>query len=368
MKFVRPETMLPLMFLLSGCGYKTAHPPVAKTVMRVVVPTFTQSVKTLEPFRTWTAHSSTVWAVNYSLNGTRLVTAGQDGNICEWDAVSGVRIRQFKAIGTAIYSSSLAYSTDGRFFAATETDGSQSGRLVTVVRVRDAVTGRVLRTLRGNEGQSFLRFTYDNKFLIAGGQDGLTAWRTAGWRVEYRRSDTLYAPPATGGAKYVLAHGKQLGIYEDGPGDIPRLVRLLPSIKAESVSPSEIALAPDGRTVALSSRRQVKMREFGNVITTAQPVAELYDTSTGRRLRVLGPPADANMAFSPDGNALATRSFDTGDRSDRLAIWSIHTGQFRRVPERYTDAVLSVAFSPDGKTLATGSPSGEVSLWHVPQW
>jgi WD40 repeat protein len=64
------------------------------------------------------------------------------------------------------------------------------------------------------------------------------------------------------------------------------------------------------------------------------------------------------LAFSPDGQRLATAS------ADRTAgIWNAATGRLERMLAGHAKAVTDVDFSPDGSRLATSSDDGTVKVW-----
>src|SRR6266542_1308840 len=66
-----------------------------------------------------------------------------------------------------------------------------------------------------------------------------------------------------------------------------------------------------------------------------------------------------SVAFSPDGNLLASASQDK-----TLRLWNPKDGKFLRELKGHTDIVDSCAFSPDGKLLASGGVDKSVRLWN----
>jgi RNA polymerase sigma factor (sigma-70 family) len=84
----------------------------------------------------------------------------------------------------------------------------------------------------------------------------------------------------------------------------------------------------------------------------------LLDADTGKVLRRWGNVGSVeNMAFSPDGKALAQCCGDVIDLRDPL------TGKPMLGIERLPDWVLSVGFAADGKSLITGCRDGRVFSW-----
>jgi WD40 repeat protein len=66
------------------------------------------------------------------------------------------------------------------------------------------------------------------------------------------------------------------------------------------------------------------------------------------------------VAFSPDGNLLATASVD-----DTCGLWDPATGQRIALLGGHKGGTYSVAFSSDGKTLAVGCNEGELKFWNL---
>jgi WD40 repeat protein len=64
-----------------------------------------------------------------------------------------------------------------------------------------------------------------------------------------------------------------------------------------------------------------------------------------------------SVSFSPDGQILATASYDY-----TVKLWR-SDGSLIATLQGHTQPVMSVSFSPDGQMIASGSQDGTVRLW-----
>jgi Caspase domain/WD domain, G-beta repeat len=133
--------------------------------------------------------------------------------------------------------------------------------------------------------------------------------------------------------------------------DVHTSAQLWFSIAADSIcNVSDVAFSPDGNHLATVSH---------------DAKARIWDAATGETLRIIKHPnrwwsnkgALASVAFSPDGNHLATAGNDAKTR-----IWDAATGETLRTLE-HPAAVTGVAFSPNGNHLATACDDANTRIW-----
>jgi len=109
-----------------------------------------------------------------------------------------------------------------------------------------------------------------------------------------------------------------------------------------------VAISPDGETLASAS--------FDRTI-------RLWDLETGTVLQTLEGHRDAvrSLAISPDGQTLVSGS---GDKT--VKVWDLQTGELIRTIDGHAGPVWTVALSPEGETLVSGSYDGTIKTWDLP--
>ena len=114
-------------------------------------------------------------------------------------------------------------------------------------------------------------------------------------------------------------------------------------------SVDSLAYSPDGNTLASGS---------------SDNTIRLWDATTGKHKHTLEGHTDwvLSVAFSPDGLTLASGG---GWWDNTIRLWDAVTGEHKQTLEGHTGPVNSLVYSPADGTLASGSQDGTILLWEV---
>jgi WD40 repeat protein len=286
------------------------------------------------------AHPGRLVAAFALPDGSKLVTAGEDGTVSLWDGQAR-QLQQFK--GPSQRTAVLAISADGARVAAGEASG--------MIWIWDAASGQG-RVLGQHATPLYvLAFTPDGRHLISGGQDGeLRFWELSSGqsRVVYRHREAITA----------LAFSPDGHTLASGSKDHSAWLQRLDPSSGLPVEGSPGRRLDQGGLGVLQLRFSLDGRQLF-VASLGDFVVRRWEVETGTPLKGLtGHPNHVlQMNLSPDGQRLATASVDGSIR-----VWDLQSGESRTL--RVDDvAVLQVAFSRDGRYVVSAGHDGTVRLW-----
>lgn len=332
-----------------------------------------------------------------------LTYAPNEGTLLIWTADSihifdpntASRVATFDGYGTSV--DGVAFSPDGKTLAAS----SSNPHLTT--RLWGTEDGQLEKTIEDPNNQGYggakVSFSPDGQLLWAQGsfwrvKDGV---RWASLESVLRKEASPYIPSSVA----FSPDGKMLAIgYLEGRLQLwnlgeEKLIRELESYQGEV---QDLSFSPDGKTLAaifgypdtaiqlwtvpegerlLSIRGVEWTHEFSQVVFSpdGQTLAtvsksedgmdlgmvELWRAADGERLYQLEMVGVMRVAFSKDGDTLATGSYDHSVR-----LWRAADGALLKILYGHGDYVTDLAFSPSGEWLASSSYDGTVILWGVP--
>ena len=309
-----------------------------------------------------------------------------------WDVRTG-QLRK-TLVGHKNHVTGLAFTPDGRVLATSTTVGRMflgplPGSGPDDVRLWDAATGDPLGTVPlGQSATPSVAFSPDGTTLATlhwvgidqigrGGTAVVSLWdvKTRQLRFTLEHTDAgasalsnrqvlsrLAFNPADG--TLVMSAGRFLGVWNLETRKLQRHV-LTASVGAPGVSEIvSMAIRPDGKWIATA-----------NSITIPTDV-KIWNPETGELVKTLAGTPAQSVAFSPDGMNLLTVFGNTVQIWDTLtfqkrASFETHQGRTSRI------GAPGLAFSPDGQALATAvlppeegkdalsEGSAEVKLWDV---
>ena len=351
------------------------------------------------------AHTSRMCAVVFRPDGRWLATASFDRTIKVWDATTGELLHTLRGHTGVI--TGLAFSRDGRRLFS-------SGGEDKTVKVWDPQTEREVLNLRGHTLFCHgLASSPDGLRLASAGKDGtIRIWDATPvkddeglesitckhdyevWSVEFSPDGGYLA--STGAYLTSSSLGDlTVRIWDARTGAPRRAMPLPPSV----LIVFHVAFSPDGKRLAAAAATregeaivnvweaatgredvdEIRERGYLPFFVTFDPTGrflvregpehtvQVRDAKSGKEVGIIGRHAMQiwGMAFSPDGQHLATAS---NDGTVRVWAWDpAHLGREQQ-PELTLDVHVDgygnrVAFSPDSKRLATGGDGYAVDIW-----
>jgi WD40 repeat protein len=341
-------------------------------------------------------HGAAVYNATFSADGDTLATTSADGAVFVWDVGSGARREELSGHTDSVMTA--AFSPDGETLYTASLDG-------TAIKWDLSGDRRLGRALAGEARSNTGRFSPDGKLIAVGLENGgIGLWdasslepvgvlgtpgpeprpgqglassmntlefspdgKTLGalngcceatlWDVETRSLLHRWAelweigePAATipllhfsrdGTMVVVAAPTEPVTLWDPATGA---------SLGEISWPASDVAFDPSDKLLAIAQSANIGHTLLWDIASRTI----VADIATGAGVMY-------TVAFSPDGQTLATSGWDQVVR-----LWNVATREeIREIPQRDFGAAAPLRFSPDGHVLATSGREGNATLWDV---
>jgi len=276
----------------------------------------------------YSEHTSAVTSLDWSSDGSKIVSSSTDNTVRVWDAATGktsLLIELPRGITGNVFDQALTvkWSSDGKQLLTLSGDRYLLGSQDYDLTLWDASTGKQVKTIElanraepeEGEGTSTTSNHYPTGAAIA------------------------FAPDGT---RVATLGGDNTAIIWDAALQEQQLI-----LTGHENDVNAIAWSPQGAELATAS-------EDGT--------ARIWSAETGDQVHALeGHTGAVNaVVWSPDGTKLATASDD-----GTVRIWYLITGELVSTIEPKGGIVWSLAWSPDGKHLVIGTEDKLVRIWDI---
>jgi len=289
-----------------------------------------------------------LWDVDYSPDGTRIVTAGYDKTARVWDAETGREVFILRGHSQAL--DCAHFSPDGKHVLTAAMDDE--------TRLWDAKNGRPWFVVDGThadfsaDGQRIFSIVYRN------GGSPCFVWDTRTGR-ELPYPDELISP----------FYGDEARV-DNGPKDAERfvtqdqdsrLLRVWNSLARRVLA--TLDHSPYGRILLQCA---VISKDGSLVATQVNGAVRIWDVNAERLLQTLGAEGIIWKGFSALDSRIATLFGAGTSRQSEVAVWNARTGEEMIVLRGHSDRVTALAWSPCVQKIATSSMDRTATIWHVP--
>lgn len=311
------------------------------------------------------AHAGWVHTAEFSPDGTKVVTASWDGTARVWDAGTGAQIgssmqhdisieqgrvncAHFSADGTEIVTASWDHSA--RIWDATSSAHAQIGKAL-VHQMAHVAARYTAADLSHTTKETVWTAVFNPKgaprvVVTASGDHEARLWDLATHTERFHelQNGEVNSAVISPDGRWVATVGDDATGYILDARTFQPVGRPLHHERGEPIN--SIAFSPDSQTIVTAS---------------SDKTARLWDVPSGKPIGQVMPHADLVVAatFSADSKLVVTASYDRTAR-----VWDGRTGQPLSEPMRHREAVYMARFSPtDSSLVVSASFDHTARIW-----
>jgi WD40 repeat protein len=282
-------------------------------------------------------HTGPISSVSFGSNGTRIVTASEDGTARLWDGTDGALVAVLEGHTSGVKSAS--FNPDGTRIVTTSADGTAArlwdGTDVTLVATLEPDSYFIVLANFSLDGTRIATAEKSGTVQLWDGRDGAHV-ATLGGHVN-RVASANFSPD--GSRILTIDRSGMVRLWRGQDGTLVAMLEDSGSrVDSASFNPdgTRIVTASDDHTVRLwNGKDGTLVAELGGLISW-----------------------DAPLSFSPDGTRIATMSYE-----DAVHLWNGEDGTLVAELQGHIRWSTLTIFSPDGTRIATDS-DGKAHLWN----
>jgi WD40 repeat protein len=295
------------------------------------------NVQSGETLRRYTGHKGAVTAVVVSPEGRYVFSASEDSTVKQWNMLTGTE--QHSLTGHTGPVTTLTLSRDGGTLV--------SGGVDKTLRVWDMRREKTVRVLEGHKSAvTQVALSADGQTLLSGAEDGaVKLWGLVEGKVrqEFQTEAAVAAAEFSAEGALVYVRKMQNGVKVWG-GEKTQEIEVYMGHQGYIASHS-LAFSPDGNRIAsggLDKVLKVWNLDMNRVLKTLQNNGEIW-----------------GIKFLPNRIELLAKD------EHNIKLWDIKTGKLLYTFTGHRDLVWDVNISLDGKLAASASWDTTVKLWDI---
>ncbi len=324
----------------------------------------------------WTAHESTVAALNFSYDSKTLVTAGVDQTIKTWEIPVCAHLATLYGHHNEVWS--VCFSKDGKWIASGGKDSTAKIWLASTRTTENILTNAMSPLAFSPDSSKLLALGFDRQFQLWDTSSRIKIGNPLPLYSDYERT----AIAVSKDLKFCLV-GRRSGSTEIM--NIQENGKIVKDFTPHAEPVVWLALSEDNRLLATATADEIKLWNFDNLNLIFSktgftgPLAispdgkylagvdlnynvKLWELQSGNeRATFKGHKWTIwSITFTPDSNMLISAGMD-----GTAIVWNPHSGVKLATLSGHKEAITSIAVTPDARTLATGSTDDSVKFWSL---